>query len=424
MPKVHDFHREVIMDRKSREVFVGIDWATKAHQVCLMDPQGKVIEEFSVDNSGEGMLDLQEELVKYCGGEMSLVKVAIEVPRGSVVSSLVSFGCRVFSVNPKQLDRFRDRHTVAGAKDDRRDSYVLADSLRTDEHLYNEVESDPESVVKLQKLMPIRSELVKEKVRLTNQLTQCLREYYPQILVVAKSADESWVLDLLAKAPTPKAGARLSKGQIAMILKKNRIRRLEVDDVVNALRRKPLFLARGVLETCSIHAKMLVARLKIVKEQLKSTDKLVEGVIEEYFEEDNRGEHRDKDTITSFPGIGKVVIGTMLAWGHRALEKRDYHALCVLTGVSPVTKRSGKTLYVIRRRACHRELNQAMYYWANVAAASDKYFKQVKQELRNRGKRNGTANRIIGRRLLMMLCAALRDGTTYDRSRFEEKIAA
>src|SRR5204863_9464647 len=44
--------------------------------------------------------------------------------------------------NPKQLDRFRDRFTVAGAKDDRRDAHVLADSLRTDRHAFRRLSND------------------------------------------------------------------------------------------------------------------------------------------------------------------------------------------------------------------------------------------------------------------------------------------
>ena len=35
-------------------------------------------------------------------------------------------GFTVHSINPKQLDRFRDRISPAGAKDDRRDARVLA----------------------------------------------------------------------------------------------------------------------------------------------------------------------------------------------------------------------------------------------------------------------------------------------------------
>ena len=63
---------------------------------------------------------------------MDRVAIVAETPRGLVVESILERGYSIFSVNPKQLDRFRDRHTIAGAKDDRRDAFVLADSLRTD----------------------------------------------------------------------------------------------------------------------------------------------------------------------------------------------------------------------------------------------------------------------------------------------------
>lgn len=53
-------------------------------------------------------------------------------PRGAVVETLAEHGFAVFAINPKQLDRFRDRYSPAGAKDDSRDAFVLADSLRTD----------------------------------------------------------------------------------------------------------------------------------------------------------------------------------------------------------------------------------------------------------------------------------------------------
>jgi hypothetical protein len=55
------------------------------------------------------------------------------------VETLVERGFHVGGLNPKQLDRFRDRHTVAGAKDDRRDAFVLGVSLRTDRPAFRRV---------------------------------------------------------------------------------------------------------------------------------------------------------------------------------------------------------------------------------------------------------------------------------------------
>jgi hypothetical protein len=57
------------------------------------------------------------------------IAVAIEVPHGPIVEAPLERGFQVYAINPKQLERFRDRFTVAGAKDDRRDAHVLGDRV-------------------------------------------------------------------------------------------------------------------------------------------------------------------------------------------------------------------------------------------------------------------------------------------------------
>src|SRR5205807_837744 len=64
------------------------------------------------------------------------IAIAAETPRGSILESALERGHPAFSINPKQLDRFRDRFSMAGAKDDHRDAFVLASSLRTDQHCF------------------------------------------------------------------------------------------------------------------------------------------------------------------------------------------------------------------------------------------------------------------------------------------------
>jgi transposase len=65
-------------------------------------------------------------------GASGSVAVAMEVPHGPVVDALQDRGFAVHAINPKQLDRLRDRFSVAGAKDDRRDAWIAAVGLRTD----------------------------------------------------------------------------------------------------------------------------------------------------------------------------------------------------------------------------------------------------------------------------------------------------
>jgi hypothetical protein len=119
--------------------FVGIDWATDSHEICVLDAGGHPIGRRTVEHTGAGIAEFIGYLKEIAAGEPSTLAVGAETPRGAIVESLIEHQFHVYSLNPKQMDRFRDRHTVAGAKDDRRDALVIADSLRTDQHLFHSV---------------------------------------------------------------------------------------------------------------------------------------------------------------------------------------------------------------------------------------------------------------------------------------------
>ena len=100
--------------------FVGFDWVSQKHQVCVTDAAGEVLGERAFEHGGAGLSAMADWLLSFAAGAAGDVGVAIETPRGPVVESLMEHGIAVHSINPKQLDRFRDRLSPAGAKDDRR----------------------------------------------------------------------------------------------------------------------------------------------------------------------------------------------------------------------------------------------------------------------------------------------------------------
>src|SRR5579863_7444092 len=132
--------------------FIGIDWARQEHTICLVDVEGRIHGEKKIEHSGAGLAKLASELDALSGGDPAVVAVGIETPRGAVVETLVEHGFAVFSLNPRQMDRFRDRYTMAGAKDDRRDAYVIADALRTDRSLFRRVRLDSAGILRIREL--------------------------------------------------------------------------------------------------------------------------------------------------------------------------------------------------------------------------------------------------------------------------------
>ena len=154
--------------------FGGIDWASETHQVCLVAADGKIIGERAFAHGGAGLAEMCDWLVTTSGEEPPTVAVAIEVPHGPVVAILLERRFQVDAVNPKQLDRFRDRFTVAGAKDDRRDAYVLADALRTDRHCFRRLTVEDPVVIELREWSRMSEDLQQERNRLANRVREQL----------------------------------------------------------------------------------------------------------------------------------------------------------------------------------------------------------------------------------------------------------
>src|SRR6201747_2108679 len=181
--------------------FAGVDWGSEQHQVCILDAAGKVRGERAFPHGGAGLVALCDWLVSVAGSPGS-VAVAIEVPHGPVVDALQDRGFAVHAINPKQLDRLRDRFSVAGAKDDRRDAWIAAVGLRTDLQLFRPVQIGDPMVIELREWSRLAAELQQERVRLGNRVRQQLWRYYPQLLELTDDVAAEWVLELWLMAPT------------------------------------------------------------------------------------------------------------------------------------------------------------------------------------------------------------------------------
>lgn len=394
--------------------FVGIDWASEKHDVCALDADGQLLGERTVAHSGTGLAQLCDWLLELSAGDTAAVRVAIEIPHGAVVETLQERQLPVYALNPKQLDRFRDRFTLAGAKDDRRDARVLADSLRTDMHCFRRLESAPAEVIELREWSRMTDDLQHERVRLGNRLRQQLRRDYPELLELTDDVATGWFVALWELIPSPARAARVRGATIAKLLAKHRVRRLDAAAVRQVLSQKSVTVAAGTTEAATAHITVLVARLRLVNQQLKQANKTLDRLTaalgrteRNSADDDQEHERRDAEILSSLPGVGRVVLATLLAEASQPLGARDYHVLRSLTGVAPVTRRSGKSSRVVMRRACHPRLRHAAYHWARTATQHDPTSRAKYAALRGRGHSHGRALRSVADRLLAVACAML-----------------
>jgi transposase len=404
-----------------KQWYAGVDWASESHHVFLTDGDGHKIGEKIFKHSGEGLAEMAAWLMAASGADgPEQIYVAIEVPHGPVVETLMERGFKVHAINPKQMDRFRDRFTLAGAKDDSRDAEVMASALRTDPRCFRLLAPLDPVIVELREWSRMAQDLGAERNRLTNRLRQQLWRYFPAMLELEGDLGAEWFLDLWEAVPAPVKAARIREATVAKLLKRYRIRRFDAVHVLTVLRKPPVQVAAGTAEAASAHIRTLIARVRLVNGQLKEAhrqlDALTARLIPAEEAEPGQAKQHDVEILASSPGVGRTVLATLLAEAWDALQRRDYAALRSLTGVAPVTKRSGKSCIVIRRQACHNRLANAMYHWARVAIQHDPKSKAKYAALRGRGHSHGRALRSVADRLLNVTCAMLKSGTAFNPS--------
>lgn len=165
--------------------YLGVDWADQAHAVWVVDEHGTKVAMRTVPHTAEGLSEWGRELDQWRAQGVELW-AAIERREGRVVDFLLDHGVAVYPVNPKALDRARDRFRQSGAKDDPFDARVLADFLRTDHAHLQALQPSSDAAQELKLLTEDYQRQIRQQTRLVNQLTNTLKAYYPRALDIAE----------------------------------------------------------------------------------------------------------------------------------------------------------------------------------------------------------------------------------------------
>lgn len=405
--------------------FLGIDLGSEWHHCYLIDRDGQAVGQRRIKHGEVGLQELLDWLSHTTqSAAPAAVAAALEAPHGAVVEILLERGYAVFSINPKQLDRFRDRFSVAGAKDDRRDALVLADSLRTDRPHFRLLRPDNPNVLRLRELSRAEDALKGDFRRTANRLWSYLQRYFPALLEFCSGADEAWLWELLRRVGAlPDRAAKLRRQQLEALLGRHRIRRFSAEQLHQQLSHR-LPLVRGVDQALAEQVLLLLPRLESIHKQLGELARRIDRLIEQLAQDENFAERRSVEILRSIPGLGRVFIATALAEAFTPLCDRDYHAFRVLAGVAPLTRRSGKTCLVVMRRACNHRLRDVIHFAAFVYEQKDPPAHQIYLRLRRQGETHARAVRGVADRMLELICTLLRNQTLYDPSRRALQTAA
>jgi hypothetical protein len=405
---------------------IGIDWAEEFHDIALGTLEKGVIQEFRIDHGPAGVAALIERALRL-EPDPAEVRVVLETRHGLLVEALVDAGFTVVPVNPDVVAR---RRGPARKKVDAEDARICC-LLALDRH------------AALKTLIPhgqIGGELraigrdderaARDQRRLLNRLRADLQTTYPAALVLAgKDLGAPTVLRLLERWPTQPELAKASREELVEFARLGRHGWPEkFTDRVTAALTAPSLPTRDYL----VRAKAAGIRLAAV--QLLALHEARRGWEQRMAELLLGGPRSGRDhTVTdpdpgkafpggeiylSFPGLGDRLAARVAGEIGEHINQFDCPSgLQCYAGSAPVTRRSGKSDFVVARRLAHNHyLGSAVHQWAFCSLTRSGWAREFYDQKITAGKSHHNALRALSNRWLEVLWHCLTKGVLYDEA--------
>jgi transposase len=394
--------------------FVGWDWADEDHELRLREAGSDRIEEVTLGAGPEALHGWVAAMQQRYQGRP--VAICIETSRGPVIWALMAYAHIVlFPVNPKSVASFRETFHPSGKKDDPVDAEVQLELVYKHHHKLRRLNPADAATRSLGILSEHRRKLVQGMVRETNRLRTNLKSYFPQALELTGELGTPMSCDLLVRWPSLSSLQKARRSTIEDFYRKHGSRsedrisaRLDMLDEAIPLTNDEAIVTCGIAIT--------QAQVRLIRALLESIANLDDQLKALY------ANHAEHELIDSFPGLGFVLGSRMVAIlgsDRNRFETRE--SLQVLTGVAPITKRTGGKngpVSVQRRLRRSKFIHQTIVEWAGQTIQSSSWAKAFYDDQRAAGKRHWSVLRALGFKWLRILfrCWQTRDNyneTTY-----------
>jgi transposase len=391
--------------------FVGWDWADQQHELRLQVAGSAEVEREVIKQDPTALFEWIEQVRKRFGG--ARVAIAIEQSRGPVVYALMAYDFLViYPINPKSLARYREAFRPSKAKDDPFDAELALDLLTRHRDQLKSWQPDDELTRTLRLNVEHRREMVNERTRLTNRVTSVLKCYFPQGLRWAGDLGSRQACDFLSAWPTLEAVREASQRVLQEFYSKYGCRHKTIEQRLNEIREAvPLTTDRAVISALARRVKASMSQVRCLTEAIAELD----GYIEELF-----ANHPDHDLFASFPGAGKVLAPRLsVAFGTDRSRYESAEELQRLSGIAPVTKRSGKSLQVRRRYARPKFMHQSFVEFAEQSITRSPWAKAFYKQRRQVGNDHYATLRTLAYKWQRIIYRCWIDRVPYDEQRYQ-----
>lgn len=392
--------------------YTGIDWADRKHDAVVLDEAGRKLGSIRVDHTPEGLATLDQWLAQMVGKQrQDQMACILETTHGLLIAFLLEHGWPVYPVNPRTVDRKR---SASGAKTDMIDAYLLAKTGRADFADLHRLRPDSEKVAELKALTRDQDGLIQMQTRLVNQLTACLKDYYPAALRLFTKLQQPSTLLFLQTYPTQEKAMRASREQIARTLKEAGHTRADVtaSKIFDILQQPHLSANEVMTRTKSRLMLALVAQLQPLLEQIAAYDEEIERLFLS---------HEDNEVFNSLPGAGKRLAPRLLAEiGDDPSRYENAASLQALGGTSPVLFQSGTYAKAHRRLGCIKPLRNVLHQFAWQSTQQEAWAKAYYERKRAEGKSHSVALRALSNIWVRIIFAMLQSHKPYVSATFEQ----
>jgi transposase len=389
--------------------YVGLDWADTHHDVAVLNEAGKQVGARRFSHSHEGLRELKRFLLSFSPRPEELMCV-LETTHGLLITFLLQAGIPVYPVNPKTINGLRK---VAGAKTDRIDASLLAKIGYFNQDALRQMAPDSPKVQELKTLTRDQDALVQMQTRLVNQLTACLKDYYPAALQLFAKLQQHSTLVFLQAYPTPQAAQAASLEEIIATLREGRHTppRQAATEIVEELHQPHLSASAVTVRTKSRLMLSLAKQLLVVIEEIASYEKEIQTLFLT---------HKDHELWSSLPRAGRRLAPRLLAeWGDDRTRYTDACSVQMLAGTAPVPFQSGNYARVHKRFACVKPWRNDLYQFAWQSTLSEPWAASDYQRKLAEGKTHSMALRALANLWVRIMYRMWMSETCYQAETFE-----
>lgn len=317
---------------------------------------------------------------------------------------LMAAGYRVCVVNPMQVHAMRKLKSLSGVKNDRIDSWLIAETLRQGD--YDETRLATDEVQALKQLTRYHQGLKQELAAVKTQAICVLDAYFPEYAALFSDMFGAASLKVLAECPTPSEVARKRASSIAKLLSEGSRGRLGDAKAaeVKAAAKSSVGIRLGE-EAASFQIRTMVSQVEFLNATIAKVEKEVASLL-----------GKVEPDITTIPGVSTTTGAQIVAEIGDVKRFRNAASIVKYAGLNSGVDESGKYsaegVPITKHGSPY--LRRSLWLAANRARQYDPRLKEYYGKLRRKGKPHRVAVTAVARKLCHVVYAVMRDGKPYD----------